>query len=84
MYPPPPLWPRSIPRIHDLDKLESTQPDEFTHHRDLQELKTSIYPKYQNIASTIPLRRASLNTASKKLTTALTEIRRRHFQENEI
>ncbi|XP_052708167.1 E3 ubiquitin-protein ligase TRIM71-like [Crassostrea angulata] len=39
--------------------------------RDLKELEKLIYPKYQEIASDIPVQKAELHENSKKLTTAL-------------
>ncbi|XP_065938159.1 E3 ubiquitin-protein ligase TRIM45 [Magallana gigas] len=38
---------------------------------DLQELKKSIYPKYQEIASIIPVQKSALNENSQKLTTEI-------------
>nr|XP_022300235.1 E3 ubiquitin-protein ligase TRIM71-like [Crassostrea virginica] len=39
--------------------------------KDLQELEKSIYPKYQEAATNIPVQRAEVNKRSRKLTTAL-------------
>ncbi|XP_078331064.1 uncharacterized protein LOC144624917 [Crassostrea virginica] len=39
--------------------------------KDLQELETFIYPKYQEAATNIPVQRADVNKHSQKLTTAL-------------
>ncbi|XP_052686397.1 tripartite motif-containing protein 3-like [Crassostrea angulata] len=39
--------------------------------REMQELEKSIYPKYQQIASNIPVQKAALNKNSQKLTTAM-------------
>nr|XP_022300238.1 uncharacterized protein LOC111108551 [Crassostrea virginica] len=39
--------------------------------KDLQELENSIYPKYQEAATNIPVQRADVNKHSQKLTTAL-------------
>ena len=40
-------------------------------HKDLQDLEKSIYPKYQETATNIPVQRADVNKRSQKLTTAL-------------
>ncbi|XP_052678541.1 E3 ubiquitin-protein ligase TRIM9-like [Crassostrea angulata] len=39
--------------------------------KDLQELEKCIYPKYQEIASIIPVQKSALNVNSKKLTTEI-------------
>ena len=39
--------------------------------KDLQDLEKSIYPKYQETATSIPVQRDEVNKRSKKLTTAL-------------
>ncbi|XP_078331575.1 uncharacterized protein LOC144625243 [Crassostrea virginica] len=39
--------------------------------KDLQDLEISIYPRYQEAATNIPVQRADVNKRSKKLTTAL-------------
>nr|XP_022299110.1 E3 ubiquitin-protein ligase TRIM71-like [Crassostrea virginica]XP_022299111.1 E3 ubiquitin-protein ligase TRIM71-like [Crassostrea virginica] len=39
--------------------------------KDLQELEESIYPKYEEAATNIPVQRADVNKRSQKLTTAL-------------
>ena len=39
--------------------------------KDLQDLEKSIYPKYQEAATNIPVQRADVNKRSQKLTTAL-------------
>uniref|UniRef100_K1RFS7 Tripartite motif-containing protein 2 n=1 Tax=Magallana gigas TaxID=29159 RepID=K1RFS7_MAGGI len=39
--------------------------------REMQELENSIYPKYQQIASNIPVQKAALNENSQKLTSAI-------------
>lgn len=40
-------------------------------YRDLQELEKTIYPKYQEIMSSIPVQKADLNKNSKVLATSL-------------
>ena len=39
--------------------------------KDLQDLEKSIYPKYQEAATNIPVQRADVNKRSQKLKTAL-------------
>nr|XP_022316362.1 uncharacterized protein LOC111120021 [Crassostrea virginica] len=39
--------------------------------KDLQDLEKSIYPRYQEVATNIPVQRADVNKNSQKLTTAL-------------
>nr|XP_022327864.1 uncharacterized protein LOC111127123 [Crassostrea virginica] len=50
---------RNLPNIKELIK------------QDLEELQKTIHPKYQKIASNIPVQRADIRNHSKKLTTAL-------------
>nr|XP_034333707.1 uncharacterized protein LOC105330512 [Crassostrea gigas] len=50
-------------------KILDTKREAFK--KDLQELENTIYPKYQEIASKIPVQKTDLNKNSKILTTAL-------------
>ncbi|XP_065929382.1 tripartite motif-containing protein 2-like [Magallana gigas] len=54
-----------------IDVVETLENQKEIILRDLQELEKSIYPKYQEIASIIPLQKADLNENSKKLTKAI-------------
>uniref|UniRef100_A0A8W8JJT9 B box-type domain-containing protein n=1 Tax=Magallana gigas TaxID=29159 RepID=A0A8W8JJT9_MAGGI len=54
-----------------VEILKSLETKKEVLQRDLQEIENLIYPKYQDIASNIPVQKADLQTNSKKLTTAL-------------
>ncbi|XP_052715508.1 uncharacterized protein LOC128188467 [Crassostrea angulata] len=54
-----------------FDILESIEHKKSIIQRDLQELEKTIYPKYQEIASTILMQKADLNKNTQKLTTAI-------------
>ncbi|XP_019928992.3 E3 ubiquitin-protein ligase TRIM71-like [Magallana gigas] len=54
-----------------VEILKSLETKKEVLQRDLQELEKLIYPKYQEIASNIPVQKADLNKNSKKITTAL-------------
>ncbi|XP_052709335.1 uncharacterized protein LOC128184049 [Crassostrea angulata] len=54
-----------------VEILKSLETKKEVLQRDLNELETLIYPKYQEIVSYIPLQKADLNKNSEKLTTAL-------------
>nr|XP_019928992.2 E3 ubiquitin-protein ligase TRIM71 [Crassostrea gigas] len=54
-----------------VEILKSLETKKEVLQRDLQELEKLIYPKYQEIASNIPVQKADLHENSKKLTTAL-------------
>uniref|UniRef100_A0A8B8B7F9 Uncharacterized protein LOC111107657 n=1 Tax=Crassostrea virginica TaxID=6565 RepID=A0A8B8B7F9_CRAVI len=53
------------------DLLKAMAEKEELIRKDLQELEKSIYPKYQEAATNIPVQRADVNKHSQKLTTAL-------------
>nr|XP_022300239.1 E3 ubiquitin-protein ligase TRIM71-like [Crassostrea virginica] len=53
------------------DLLKAMAEKEELIRKDLQELEESIYPKYQEAATNIPVQRADVNKRSQKLTTAL-------------
>nr|XP_022299112.1 uncharacterized protein LOC111107941 [Crassostrea virginica] len=53
------------------DLLKAMAEKEELIRKDLQELEESIYPKYQEAATNIPVQRADVNKHSQKLTTAL-------------
>eukprot|EP00105_Crassostrea_gigas_P046732 XP_019930880.1 PREDICTED: uncharacterized protein LOC109621221 isoform X2 [Crassostrea gigas] len=54
-----------------IDMVETLENQKEILLRHLQELEKSIYPKYQEIASIIPVMKADLNENSKKLTKAI-------------
>eukprot|EP00105_Crassostrea_gigas_P035462 XP_019919610.1 PREDICTED: transcription intermediary factor 1-alpha [Crassostrea gigas] len=54
-----------------VEILKSLETKKEELQRDLQELETMVYPKYQEIVSNIPVQKADLHQNSKKLTTAL-------------
>nr|XP_034310786.1 uncharacterized protein LOC117684101 [Crassostrea gigas] len=54
-----------------IDMVETLENQKEILLRDLQELEKSIYPKYQEMASIIPVQKADLNENSKKLTKAM-------------
>ncbi|XP_065929579.1 tripartite motif-containing protein 2-like [Magallana gigas] len=54
-----------------IDVVETLENQKGIILNDLQELEKSIYPKYQEIASIIPVMKADLNENSKKLTKAI-------------
>nr|XP_022300237.1 uncharacterized protein LOC111108550 [Crassostrea virginica] len=56
-------------RKEDLPKTMAEKKELM--RKDLQELEQSIYPKYQEAATNIPVQRADVNKRSQKLTTAL-------------
>ncbi|XP_065929562.1 tripartite motif-containing protein 3-like [Magallana gigas] len=59
-------------RGHDfIDRVETLENRKKIMRRDLQELEKSIYPKYQEIASIIPVQKADLKENSKNITTAI-------------
>ena len=54
-----------------LDILGLFESKRFTIKTDLQDFEKSIYPKYQEAATNIPVQRADINDRSQKLKTAL-------------
>ncbi|XP_052683524.1 uncharacterized protein LOC128163883 [Crassostrea angulata] len=56
---------------HEFADMVETENQKEIILNDLKELEKSIYPKYQEIASNIPVQKADLNENSKKLTKAI-------------
>ena len=59
-------------RHHDfVDFVKNYETKQEDIRRDLLELENSIYPRYQNVASSIPIQRVDVRENSKKLAAAL-------------